>query len=104
MLSLASFAHQLFLTKHLKKAWILSTVVALPSLILLTKIKVKPSLGRVPFFMLLPFQQALFRAEWSQLGFEGMNVCDDGFAAMLMDRNIRNKVEVLLMVWPAEVI
>ena len=54
--------------------------------------------------MLLPFQQALFRAEWSQLGFEGMNVCDDGFAAMLMDRNIRNKVEVLLMVWPAEVI
>ena len=73
-------------------------------LILLTKIKTKPSLGRVPLFMLLPFQQALLRAEWNQLGFEGMDACDDGFSAMLMDRNIKNKVEVLLMVWPAEVI
>ena len=72
-------------------------------LILLVNIKRKPSLGRVPFFMLLPFQEALMRADWSQLGFECMDACDDGFSALLADRNIRNKVEVLLMVWPQEV-
>ena len=53
--------------------------------------------------MLLPPQEALFRAEWSALGFSGEDACDDGFSTMLFEPNESMKIEVLLMTWPPEV-
>ena len=73
-------------------------------LMLLVSIHKKPALGRVPLFMLLPPQEALFRADWSALGFSGEDACDDGFSTMLFEPNERKKIEVLLMTWPSEVL
>ena len=70
----------------------------------LVNIHKKPALGRVPRFMLLPPQEALFRAEWSALGFSGEDACGDGFSTMLFEPNENMKIGVLLMTWPPEVI
>ena len=73
-------------------------------LMLMVNLHKKPALDRVPLFMLLPPQEALFRAEWSALGFSGEDACDGGFSTMLFEPNENTKTEVLLMTWSPEVI
>ena len=74
------------------------------ALVLLLKLMIQnPQCARLPMYLLLPPAEIVQRAPVDSIIFCGHDACDRGMATLIWEPNHQNKIEVLLVMWPAEV-